>query len=216
MKRAESLVAISGADGNPLAPLRAAARQHSRSALRLHAAAEAVRLRTAPAVGLKRALRHRNETPDWFRLGLRRSARRHRGSLGKRSSHTTQPRNRSQHAFSQQKSSISHRLHTSKSVATPALFTAAGANFLGYFFSCATPSHFPLCCATIGNVHLRFFRRPPAVGRTRPRIPLAISAESIQATTELAPEFALFPHRRVSLGHFVFSAFGPLPGSGVA
>ena len=52
------LVAITSADGNPLASLCATPRQHRSTAFGLHAGAEAVRLGTVAAVRLKCALRH--------------------------------------------------------------------------------------------------------------------------------------------------------------
>ena len=52
------LVAITGADGDALAALGAAARKDGCSALRFHTGAEAVNLRTAAAIRLKCALRH--------------------------------------------------------------------------------------------------------------------------------------------------------------
>src|SRR5574341_489721 len=52
------LLPEAGADRDPLAAAGPAARQHLASALRLHALAEAVRLRTVAPVGLECALRH--------------------------------------------------------------------------------------------------------------------------------------------------------------
>src|ERR1700689_4384678 len=65
-KRSQELIAITRTDGNTLAALGAPARQHRRAALGLHAAAEAVRLRTAAAIRLKCALRHGILTPEFF------------------------------------------------------------------------------------------------------------------------------------------------------
>lgn len=53
-----TLIAISGADGNPLAALGATARQHGLSGFGLHAAAETMNFGSAAAIGLKCALRH--------------------------------------------------------------------------------------------------------------------------------------------------------------
>ncbi len=52
------LVAVSGADGDALAPLGAAAREHCGATLGLHAATEAMGFGATAAVGLKCALRH--------------------------------------------------------------------------------------------------------------------------------------------------------------
>jgi len=56
----DKLVAESGADGNALAALGAAAAEHGGSALGLHAGPKAVGLDPLAAVGLKCALRHGN------------------------------------------------------------------------------------------------------------------------------------------------------------
>jgi hypothetical protein len=53
-----NLVAVPCADRDTLAAFGAPAREDRGAALRLHAAAEAVRLRTAAAIGLKRTLGH--------------------------------------------------------------------------------------------------------------------------------------------------------------
>jgi hypothetical protein len=53
-----NLVAIARADGDTLAAFGTPARKHRGAAFRLHAAAEAVRLRAAAAVGLKSTLGH--------------------------------------------------------------------------------------------------------------------------------------------------------------
>ena len=52
------LVAVTGAYGDALAALGAAAGKNSSSALGFHTTAETVRLRTTATVGLKRTLRH--------------------------------------------------------------------------------------------------------------------------------------------------------------
>lgn len=57
----ERLVAVTGADGDLVAALRAAAAENSGAGLGLHTAQEAVSLRTAAAVGLKGTLRHGTE-----------------------------------------------------------------------------------------------------------------------------------------------------------
>jgi hypothetical protein len=56
--RRRVLVAVSGADGDALASLGAAARQHGLAALGLHALPESVHLGTAAAIGLECPLRH--------------------------------------------------------------------------------------------------------------------------------------------------------------
>jgi hypothetical protein len=75
----EGLVAIARADRDALAALGAPPRQYRSTALGLHAGAEAVRLRTATAIGLKCALRHGKIwlliSSDW--AGLRVASLRH-------------------------------------------------------------------------------------------------------------------------------------------
>ena len=58
--RAKGLVAEAGADGNAFAPDGTAAAQHGGTALGLHAGAKAVCLDALAAIGLKRALGHKN------------------------------------------------------------------------------------------------------------------------------------------------------------
>jgi hypothetical protein len=53
-----NLVAVTGADGNPLAALRTAAAEYGGASLGLHASAEAVGLHAAVTVRLKCALGH--------------------------------------------------------------------------------------------------------------------------------------------------------------
>ena len=58
---AEKLVAVTGADGDLVTALRAAAAENGGASLGLHAAKKAVRLGAAAAVGLKGTLRHGTE-----------------------------------------------------------------------------------------------------------------------------------------------------------
>jgi hypothetical protein len=75
------------------------------------------------------------------------------------------PRDCREHDLSRQESSISHRISARKNRAL-LLFSPASVQL-----SCARDFSVPMSllfasgCATIGNVHLRFFRRPAVVGR---------------------------------------------------
>ena len=105
--------------------------------------------------------------------------------------------------------SISHRFHARKNRCALAFFTSICATFARRKFSLHKSLLFPSGCATIGNVHLRFFRRPAVVGRNFLTVtPMRDRSESTPGQYGIAPVLALFPHARVYLGHFAFLARG--------